>query len=53
MSSACFFLYQWFIVEEGGGIGVNLAGSIDQVPGRDVSFVVYGLERVAIQKLVG
>ena len=53
MSSACFFLYQWFIVEEGGGIGVNLAGSIDQVPGRDVSVVVYGLERVAIQKLVG
>ena len=46
-------LNQWFIVEEGGGIGVNVAGSIDQALGRDVSFVVYGWARGAIQKLVG
>ena len=44
---------EWFFVVKEGGIFVNAAGSIDQVPGRDVSFVVNGLERVAVQKLVG
>ena len=49
----CSSLYQWFFIEEGKGIGVDVAGIIDQVLGRDVNFVVDGWEKGANQKLAG
>ena len=49
----CFPARAWFIVAKRGNIIANAAGSIDHVHGEGVSFVDYGLEEVAAQKLAG
>ena len=45
--------HTWCFVAKGGNIIANAAGSIDHVHGEGVSFVDYGLEEVAAQKLAG
>ena len=47
----CFPAHKWFFVAKGGNILANAAGSINHVHGKGVSFVDYGWEKVAAQKL--